>query len=141
MFELTHAGGVVVRTEEGSARYLLVSAKGNPDRWVLPKGHIEPGETPETAAVREVSEEGGVAADILESLGSVQFEKNGLFARVEFFLMRYVGERAFGEDRKRRWCAYEEAIELLAPDYARDLLRRSRSVTVRHFQNPEPTSR
>ncbi len=44
MPEFTHAGGIVVRYD-GQPQYLIVTAKYNPDHWVLPKGHIEPGES------------------------------------------------------------------------------------------------
>ena len=47
----SHAGGVVVRATDGELQFLLVEAKDR-DIWVLPKGHIEPGETPEAAAMR-----------------------------------------------------------------------------------------
>ena len=56
MSEYSHAGGVVARTEGGKREYLLVEARRRRGEWVLPKGHIEPGETPEAAAVREVQE-------------------------------------------------------------------------------------
>src|ERR1051325_5923127 len=61
----SHAGGVVRRTVNDEVQYLIVAASDNPDIWVLPKGHIEKGETPEAAAVREVMEEAGVRASIV----------------------------------------------------------------------------
>ena len=53
----SHAGAVVYRLEDGQILYLIETARNNPAHWVLPKGHIEAGETPEKAAEREV--EGG----------------------------------------------------------------------------------
>ena len=50
---LTHAGGVVFRETNGMVQYLLLQATNNSREWVLPKGHIEPGESPQYAAVRE----------------------------------------------------------------------------------------
>lgn len=41
--------------------------------WSLPKGHIEEGETPETAAVREVLEETGITGRIVAPLGTIDF--------------------------------------------------------------------
>jgi 8-oxo-dGTP pyrophosphatase MutT (NUDIX family) len=41
--------------------------------WSLPKGHIETGETPEAAAIREVFEETGITGRILASLGTIDF--------------------------------------------------------------------
>jgi 8-oxo-dGTP pyrophosphatase MutT (NUDIX family) len=140
MPEPTHAGGIVIRVEEGSPRYLVVTAKSDPGRWIFPKGRIDPGETPEIAAEREVSEEAGVGAEILLSVGSTEFEKNGRAAHGKFFLMRYVRNKGQSEDRKRRWCTYEEALELLSLDYTLDLLRRSRSAAAKIIDKLEPVS-
>lgn len=41
--------------------------------WSLPKGHLEDGETPEDAAVREVLEETGIHGSIVASLGTIDF--------------------------------------------------------------------
>ena len=56
------AGGVVT---DPAGRWLLMFRNG---RWDLPKGHIEPGETAEAAAVREIAEETGVAAGVVRPL-------------------------------------------------------------------------
>ena len=58
----THAGGLVVRTRDGRPEIVVIRPSDGSDAWVLPKGHIEPGEQPEQAAVREVEEEAGVRA-------------------------------------------------------------------------------
>lgn len=141
MSELTHAGGIVMLFEEGSPRYLMITAKSDPRRWIFPKGHIDPGETPEVAAEREVSEEAGVDAKILESVGSTEFKKkDGRGGCVEFFLMQYVRDKGQREDRNRRWCTYEEAQELLSLDYARDLLHRSHTIAIKIIDKALPAS-
>jgi 8-oxo-dGTP pyrophosphatase MutT (NUDIX family) len=141
MSELTHAGGIVVLFEEGSPRYLMITSKKDPQRWVFPKGHINPGETSAIAAEREVSEEAGVEAIILESVGSTEFtKKDGRCCCVEFFLMRYERATVKREDRNRRWCSYEEALRLLSLDYAVDLLRRSHVIATKFIDKPEPFS-
>ena len=45
----THAGGVVIRREGVNIQYLVVQTKKEPREWVLPKGHIEGGESMEQA--------------------------------------------------------------------------------------------
>ncbi len=74
---LTHAGGLVFRRREGEIHYLIVRAKPDPSHWVIPKGHIESGESPEAAAVREIWEETGVQAKIIASLGTSTFIYQG----------------------------------------------------------------
>ena len=66
----THAGGVVYSAASGDVRYLVVRATSEDEEWVLPKGHIEPGETPREAAVREVREEAGVWGEREDRLGT-----------------------------------------------------------------------
>ena len=56
------SGGVVVRASPEGYEVCLVS---DGKYWGFPKGHVEPGETPEAAAMREISEETGIP---LESL-------------------------------------------------------------------------
>ncbi|NMB03997.1 MAG: NUDIX hydrolase [Tissierellia bacterium] len=62
------AGGVVIQDN----KVLLLHTKN--DRWVLPKGHVEPEESLRQAAVREVFEEAGIHARIERKLGWVYYE-------------------------------------------------------------------
>lgn len=70
------AGGIVFRKNAAMPEYLLVTSKSNPNQWIFPAGHIEPGETPEAAALREVREEAGVSADLLYELGHIRYDWN-----------------------------------------------------------------
>ncbi len=124
----SHAGGVVVRTGEGPARYLLVSARRAPDEWVLPKGHIEPGETADATAVREVLEEAGVVASAGPSLGIIEFQNWRGHVRAEFFLMRYEGERDALEGRRLAWMPVDEALVALGFENMRRLLEKAHDI-------------
>ena len=125
----SHAGGVVVRTVDGELEYLLVEAKNNRGMWVLPKGHIEPGETPEDAAVREVEEEAGVRAAIVARAGESQFEVKGRTVRTVFFLMKYQGEAGRTEDRGLAWRRYKDALAQVYFDNTRQILERAHALT------------
>ena len=67
------AGGLVV--DLSGERGLLIGRHDKRGRtlWSLPKGHIEVGETPEAAALREVEEETGIISKITRSLGVIDF--------------------------------------------------------------------
>jgi diadenosine hexaphosphate hydrolase (ATP-forming) len=94
----------------------------NPDHWVFPKGHIKPGETTEEAALREVREEAGVKATILSGIGDSEFTRGDEHIRVKYFVMRYEAEGQADEDRKTKWCTYEEVAALLQFEDARRVL-------------------
>jgi 8-oxo-dGTP pyrophosphatase MutT (NUDIX family) len=120
--QYSHAGGVVARTVDGERQYLLVEARRSRGEWVLPKGHIEPGETPEAAAVREVQEEAGVRATVVARAGESTYAVGGQAVRTIFFLMRYQGEVSREEDRAIAWRRYDDALNLLRFDDARRVL-------------------
>ena len=124
---LTHAGGVVRRTEGGTTRILVVRASRTPD-WVLPKGHIEADESPEETAVREVREEAGVEATPVAYLGELTFTSpRGDEVHAGYFLMEYVRDVPAMEDREILWCSMDEALELLRFENTRTLIRRASS--------------
>ena len=106
----THAGGVVYRLEGEKPRLLLVTARRDPSVWVLPKGHIERGESPEQAAVREVFEEAGVKARIVEFLMTSSPVIRGEQQRIKYYLMESVAEETPTEGRQLAWLSKKEAI-------------------------------
>ena len=88
------AGGVVVRPSDGGYEVCLVS---DGRYWGLPKGLVEPGETPEQTALREVSEETGLAIESLTVHGELppseyvyrtRADGRLIFKRVHHFLMK-----------------------------------------------------
>ncbi|NCO35754.1 MAG: hypothetical protein AUJ92_14720 [Armatimonadetes bacterium CG2_30_59_28] len=127
------AGGVVVRGGR-----VLVLRRPSKGEVRLPKGHIEPGESPDETALRETEEESGYgAADIESALGSqmVEFDHKGKhYIRTEhYFLMSLPdtpevntprGEDQFLPD----WLPWEEALSQLTFEAEREWVRRARRV-------------
>lgn len=127
----SHAGGIVARTVNGEQEYLLVEASRTRGLWVLPKGHIETGETPEDAAVREVDEEAGVLATIVARAGEIEFAADGRTVWVVFFLMRYEGECSHPPERARAWHRYDNALRLVHFDATRRVLTQAHTLAAK----------
>jgi len=125
MTKPTHAGGIVFRLVAGKPHYLIIAARKFPEHRVLPKGHIEPGETREEAAVREVREESGVSARILQPVGLERYTLAGKEISVAFFLMEYIAGEKSGEERWLGWFPAAEAEALLTFEGSRQLLRQA----------------
>ena len=121
MRPLTHAGAVVFRKRDDRVRFLVVSSSDSLN-WVLPKGHIDPGETPEIAALRELEEEAGIVGEIVAPLSARQFIKSGKESAVKFFLVREIGATESNEDRTVRWEEEAAAQRLLTFTEAREAL-------------------
>jgi 8-oxo-dGTP pyrophosphatase MutT (NUDIX family) len=121
------AGGVVVRKTRGRTMLAAITPRGKPEGfWALPKGNVDAGESPAETAVREVREETGIEARLLEKLGDVRYvytRRGGLrvFKVVSFFLLR-AGRGRIGEIdesmrievAEARWLPLEDAPRLLA---------------------------
>ena len=134
------AGGVVYRLgDEGRIEVVLIGVKGG-TVWALPKGHIELGETPEQAAVREVKEETGIDAEIVDKLGEIEYwfwwkDEDGVRRRhhkvVHFFLMRYRSGDISKHDHEVdavSWFPIDEAIARVEYENERKLLMKAREI-------------
>lgn len=118
---LTHAGTVVFRQDDGETVYLVVSSSDGAN-WVLPKGHIDPGETPAIAALRELQEEAGVSGEIVAPLSVREFKTPYKEGVIQYFLVRALGTNESHEGRTLRWHGEVEALELLSFAEAREAL-------------------
>jgi 8-oxo-dGTP pyrophosphatase MutT (NUDIX family) len=126
------AGGVVVRGDE---TIVIVPKRRTADgRQVLalPKGHIDPGEDTETAATREVREEAGVEAELVEKLGDVKYwyQRDGrrIAKEVAFFLFEYRSGDPADHDTEvevAQWMRLDEAVRSLSYKGEREMAERA----------------
>jgi 8-oxo-dGTP pyrophosphatase MutT (NUDIX family) len=113
------AGGLVLKRERGSY-FGLIIGRATPRIWSLPKGHVEPDETIEDAATREVLEETGIQGTIVVKLSDIRywFYANRMKHSkiVHFFLMRYVSGTPtplLSEVDEAKWVALDELPDVL----------------------------
>jgi 8-oxo-dGTP pyrophosphatase MutT (NUDIX family) len=129
------AGGVVVN----SAQEVVVivptrRAADGSSVLALPKGHPDGRESAAEAALREVREEAGIEAEVVDSLGQVRYwyQRGGrrIAKVVEFFLLSYVSGDVDDHDHEvehARWIPAEEAVEALTYAGERDMVREAMS--------------
>ena len=119
------AGGVVIRGGEAGDEVLVVHRPKYGD-WSLPKGKLEPGESFEDAARREVAEETGVVVELGSELASVGYvDRNGRDKVVRYWNMTPVGTAAWepnDEVDEIRWLPAAGAGTLLSYDADRALV-------------------
>ena len=119
------AGGVLWR-DSGDERQFAVIHRPKYDDWTLPKGKLDPGETHEQAAVREVSEETGFSVELGAGLGETFYEHDDRPKLVRYWSMRAVDGR-FQPNREVddiRWLPLNAARRLLTYDRDRAILDR-----------------
>jgi 8-oxo-dGTP diphosphatase len=132
------AGGVVYRRRGARIEVALISV-GEANRWQLPKGLVDAGETPEAAASREAREETGLENALVAPVDKIEYwyyaAARGRRVRfhkfVYFFLLRYVSGDVRDHDREvneARWVGIDEAGAMLAFAGERKVLARAREM-------------
>ncbi len=116
------AGGVIVRRDAGRL-YFAAVGEGDQSGYILPKGHVEPGEEIEMAARREIEEEAGLTdLRLLGELGvreRLDFRKSG-WKKTHYFL--YLTGQSAGHptdphhDYRLTWLDLDGALPMFWPD-------------------------
>jgi 8-oxo-dGTP pyrophosphatase MutT (NUDIX family) len=131
LVEETSAGGLVISDPVGRPQAALIGRydRRGRMRWSFPKGHVEPGETAQQAAIREVAEETGIQGRVVAPLGSIEFsfveDDRRVHKTVHHFLLLAVGGRlsvADAEVADVAWVPLDELSGRLTYDDERQLL-------------------
>ncbi len=121
--EETSAGGVVLDLSADPPAVALIARHDRRSRllWSLPKGHVEEGETPEQAALREVFEETGLVGRIVAPLGVIDFwfvvEDKRIHKTVHHYVIEAVGGELSDEDvevEAVEWIPFHQVVRKLA---------------------------
>jgi 8-oxo-dGTP pyrophosphatase MutT (NUDIX family) len=135
------AGGLVI--DSTGTKGLLIGRRDLKDQsrerllWSLPKGHIEEGETPEQAALREVQEETGIESEIAKELGVINFwfmaGGNRIHKTVHHYLFKETGGKLapqLTEVDDVGWFPLNEIVELLAYPDEKKLIAKSGDLAI-----------
>lgn len=105
--------------------------------WGLPKGGVEPGETPREAALREVAEETGMSGVVEDELGSIDYwfyarDRGGrIHKTVHYYLIRATGGTTEAHDhevREARWMDARDALDVMTYPNEREMVRKAAAV-------------
>ena len=132
------AGGVAFRWSDSQPEIAIVSVKPKL-RWQLPKGIVDPGESPQITEIREVREEAGIEAELLKLIETIEYwyrsVKYGKPVRyhkfVHFYLMKYKSGDVADHDHEveeARWVSLDEAIEMLDFKSEREVVEKAREM-------------
>lgn len=124
--EVRAGGGVVRRRGPGDVWEVALVHRPRDGDWSLPKGKVEPGESVEEAALREVEEETGLVCRLLHPCGQSTYrDRKGRLKRVWYWVMEVVVSGTFTpskEVEEVRWEPVSEAIGRLTYPLDRELL-------------------
>lgn len=131
----TSAGGVIFRRAGGRPHVLLIRDAYH--HWGFPKGHVERGETPDAAALREVREETGLAQlQLGPRLQTIDWFFRSRGRLIHKFCHFYLIESPSGEPSPEAeegitaciWLSLDEAIATISYDNARAVLQQAARV-------------
>ena len=123
-------GGVVFTRNNDEIRYVIIQHLG--EHWGFPKGHMELGETEENTALREIQEEIGISAKLIDGFRvEEQYplpNKPGTTKTVVYFLAEYAGQEISHQKEELKAAyllSYEEAVNQLTFEETKRILAKA----------------
>ena len=123
-------GGVVFTRNNDEIRYVIIQHLGG--HWGFPKGHMEPGEEERTTALREIQEEIGISAKLIDGFRvEEQYplpNKPGTTKTVVYFLAEYAGQEISHQKEELKAAyllSYEEAVNQLTFEETKRILAKA----------------
>lgn len=116
------AGGIVFRPTTDGKDIEILLIQDSKNRWTIPKGHIEPGETAKQTAVREIGEESGLKeVDVIGWLGKIHFKYRRAEKLVLMTTQVYLVQSLDKNERPTkekwmngiRWFTFSEALDAI----------------------------
>ncbi len=123
---LYNQSGVIPFRRDGDDIKILLITTRHRKRWIIPKGVVEPGLSPQESTVEEAFEEAGIRGNIYpDSIGEYQYNKWGSVCTVKVFLfevMEILDDWPESDIRQRRWVNITEAIELIEEPALKEMI-------------------
>ncbi len=126
--QIQQAAAIPFRKNGSDLEFCLITSSGS-RKWTIPKGIVDPGETPDETAEKETLEEAGLRGRIKgKPIGEYSYRKWGVKLIVAVYLLEVkVQDKKWDEMkiRTRRWCNPGKAKKLLAGHPARALVKQA----------------
>ena len=119
------SGGIVFRMTRDNKDIEILLIQDSKNRWTIPKGHIEPGETAKQTAIREIGEESGLHhVQVLTWLGKIHFKYRRqdklVLMTTQIYLVRSLDDHEKPQKEKWmngiKWFSFKDALDAIEYD-------------------------